>query len=798
MLSVSTSILLLLDLSAVFLFCKLIGSACRPDVGRTQDRYACRQKRSVAAGLFSMLCLLNTLRCFQTILLPYSNAARLDGLTTETYCTVASFRQEQYDSIGIAQDILLPDRIGQAEMPDSKGRIVRTDHGLVYVYGKTEDLTYGDEILAKIDYSRPSPARNPGCFDESRYYAQQGIYLKGRVISYQMIRRDDGFSATMLAYKVRSALIHSIYRMMPSEDAGMLVALILGDKSGMDARTRSILAEAGVSHIAAVSGSAVSFVFFPVRKMLRKLRVRRKYRNALLFASYIAFGYITLWTPSVTRALVMVLIVLIGNICNKKVNFLQTVAIALTIIVSANPVFALNAGFWFSVLATSGLIFFSDPLSMRLSRMTGLSGAFTSSAGVTLAAGIAILPLQIMMNDEISIASIFSNLLIMPAVQILVPAGLIAGILGPLIRDAGAVQILALPLRGMSEWLLMVSELVAKADFLTISTGNYPVLIASAAACLMVWMVSIKKTVKRTAFIMLCCFLFSGLSANIAAIALKSEVEVVFADVGQGDSTLIMFRNSVSVLVDSGDEKNGSSVVNGILDFYNIGYPDLYIATHTHADHCGAMAGLIAQRGGDTLVVPVHAFSSAGQDGTDQFTGVDDGGYKSENLAADLFQAATGKNMKIIEVSRNDVITIDENTRIVIHNPSSEFPYGPDRLNDDSIVMTVIYKGFSILIAGDASGESEKEMVDSGSNLRSNIYRISHHGSPTSTNHDIINAVDPEISVISVGFNFYGHPSGKVISRLMASGSRLYRTDRNGAVIIKYSDGRYAVKSMIP
>ncbi|MHB1453605.1 MAG: DNA internalization-related competence protein ComEC/Rec2 [Saccharofermentanales bacterium] len=766
--------------------------------GSLQVVHCSNQKSIIGLCLFIMLCLLNAIRCFQTILIPYHNAIIMDGKTMTTECKVISFSHTPEGVSGIAEDILYPDNPQTSETGIDTCRILSTVYGDVYVYGKTEDLSYGDILNAEIKFSQPSQVRNPGGFDEKRYYAQQGIYLKGRLVSSRRIRTDTSLSASVLADKVRSALIRSIGRMMPEKEAGMLVALILGDKSGVDAQTRKDLAEAGVSHIAAVSGSAVSFLFFPMKRGLRKLRIRRKYRNSILFASLIAFGYITLWTPSVTRALVMVMIALGAAISDKRLNYPQTLALAMTVIIISNPVNSLNFGFWFSVLATSGLIYFNDPISLRISRMFKIPETISSIAGMTLAAGIAVLPLQIMMNGEISAASVFSNILIMPAVQILIPAGLLAGIAGIAISDDFLLQLMALPLRGMINWLLTVSELVSKADFLKIRTGCSPVLIAIAAFMILIYMATDKKSMKKKAFLLSCCFLLSGMTANVAAYMLRSEVEVVFADVGQGDATLILLKNRMSILIDSGDMKNGESALNGILDYYDIKYPQIYIVTHTHADHCGAMISLMKQRGGKVLIVPAQAFSDLVPDEEDVLTGVDDGGYKSDDFAADLYNSAKENRIRIIEAARNDSIVIDQNTKIEIHNPSIEASFGPDRLNDNSLVMTITYKSFNILISGDISGDTETELVNLNLVKAANIYRIAHHGSPTSTNHDIISAVNPEVSVISVGFNFYGHPSKNVIARLKAAGSSLYRTDRNGAVIVKYNNGQYSVKSMMP
>jgi competence protein ComEC len=650
--------------------------------------------------------------------------------------------------------------------------------------------------------SDPVPARNPGGFDEKSYYNQQGIFLKGRMVSYEVIQHPNIPSPTIVAARMRNGLIHSMNRMLPRDNAGLLAALILGDKTGLDAQHKKWLVDAGVSHIAAVSGSAVSFLFFPFKRLLRRLRLSRKKRVAFLFVFLVAFGYLTSWTPSVSRALIMMMIVLASQLVHRRISYAQIIARTVAVLVSVDPVLALNLGFWYSILATSGLILFGEHLSDVLEKTTGIPGVLSASAGITIAAGVSVLPLQILTNNEVSAISVLSNLLIMPAVSILVPCGLIASWIMQPFQEGRWMQWMALPLRGLTDWIFMVSEKAASAELFRFRIGRFPGLVFVAAVFFLLYIAVERRTWKRTALYLSTGILLAAMLANGIARIRQPEVLVVFADVGQGDCTFILLRNKTSILIDAGDERNGLGAIEGILDYYGVSSPDVHIVTHTHADHCGGMIPLIATRGGKTLIVPKGAFSPEfmvveGDDAVFE-AGGDDGGYRSDNLADPLRQAALAKGMKIVEATSHNRLDLGDGTILDFHNPPPDVIPGPDRLNDHSLVMSVTHDDFRVLIAGDATGEAETMMLEGNEISGANIYRIAHHGSKSSTNHDIISAVHPEISIISVGFNFYGHPSESVLRRLDEMSEQVLRTDRNGAILVRYGKGRYSVQCMLP
>ena len=238
-----------------------------------------------------------------------------------------------------------------------------------------------------------------------------------------------------------------------------------------------------------------------------------------------------------------------------------------------------------------------------------------------------------------------------------------------------------------------------------------------------------------------------------------------------------------------------------MLDFYAIPYPDIYIATHTHEDHCGAMIDIMEERGGETLLVPFGTIrrikgSMSGNQASENSILPDYSQKTGESdYAKDLSAMAEKKGIRIKETGAGDVIVLDDRTSITLYNPPKD---GEAEGNASSLVLKITYAGQDVLITGDTDGETEQKLADSGVDIASNIFRISHHGSPYSTNHDIISAVSPKVSIISVGTNFYGHPSPKVIKRLEAADSIVYRTDTDGAILVEMDEGGTSIRTMLP
>ena len=243
------------------------------------------------------------------------------------------------------------------------------------------------------------------------------------------------------------------------------------------------------------------------------------------------------------------------------------------------------------------------------------------------------------------------------------------------------------------------------------------------------------------------------------SIGAESSVTVHFIDVGQGDATLIK-TNKSSILIDGGDRRTASSVVQYLKDS-QVDRIDYMIATHPHADHIAGLVNVLDAFEVGTVIMP-----------------------KASNTTITfkrLLDTIETKNVTLQNSTAGESFTIGE-TVFNIVAPNST---GYKDLNNYSVSVHMSHGSTAFLFTGDAQAESENEMLEKGYKLSANVLHIGHHGSNTSTTQSFLDAVSPEIAVISCGAgNSYGHPHKETLKRLEEAGVRVYRTDLHGTIVI--------------
>ena len=241
---------------------------------------------------------------------------------------------------------------------------------------------------------------------------------------------------------------------------------------------------------------------------------------------------------------------------------------------------------------------------------------------------------------------------------------------------------------------------------------------------------------------------------------------VHFIDVGQGDAILID-RGETDILVDGGPT---SASVLAYLQSQAVANIDLLVATHPHADHIGGLADVLAQ-------YQVSEIWVSGDTATSQ-------------IYQDFATAVAAEGATVRDVTRSYTTQMN-GLDIVVLNPMSELTGDP---NEDSVVFRLTCGGVSVLLTGDATSDSEASMLAAGLVLNSDVLKVGHHGSSTSTASAFLAAVTPKDAVISVGAgNTYGHPTQETLDRLAAAGATVYRTDQDDTVVLTSDCSTYSI-----
>ena len=241
---------------------------------------------------------------------------------------------------------------------------------------------------------------------------------------------------------------------------------------------------------------------------------------------------------------------------------------------------------------------------------------------------------------------------------------------------------------------------------------------------------------------------------------------VTFFDVGQGDAQLISC-NGYNILVDGGEAENSAAILR-FLKTNGIGKLDAYVLTHPHSDHIGAAAAIIAGIECDKVFTTYFS----------EFN------IPTSNVYERVIDAIYETGAEAIAVEAGDTFTFGD-MELDILAPICE----SDDYNSMSVVFTASYKGTTVLFTGDTTKSVEKQMLENNADVEADVLKVAHHGSTTSSSAEFIDAVNPEIAVISCGAgNSYGHPHSEITQLFKDKLISCYRTDLSGNIYY-YGDG---------
>lgn len=269
--------------------------------------------------------------------------------------------------------------------------------------------------------------------------------------------------------------------------------------------------------------------------------------------------------------------------------------------------------------------------------------------------------------------------------------------------------------------------------------------------------------------IMALCLIWASGGHGPNAPASAGNLTVHFIDVGQGDSILIR-AGGRSMLVDGGRSDAGPKL-SSYLKSQSVQTIDVLVSTHPHADHIGGLSTILKE-------FPVKRVVDSGIVHPTQT-------YESYLTLIDRL------NIPYTVGEAGQTIDLGSGVKVEVLAPPADKNEGG--ANENSIVLKVAYHGVSFLLMGDAGWPEERYLMDAGYDLKSDVYKVPHHGSQYSASKAFISKVGPVVSVIEVGQNDYGHPAPKTIAMLEDAGSAVYRTDLNGSVVVTTDGSGFTV-----
>ena len=654
---------------------------------------------------------------------------------------------------------------------------------------KNKEIEYGNKIKLEGTYIKPSKSRNYRGFDYSNYLKTENIYgtieQNGKI---ELIKEKNINYFFIILYKVKNKIIKNINNKFPEETRGVVLGILLGDKSSIEEDVRQNFADSSLSHILAVSGTHISYVVICISVLFKKLKLNKNIRKVLTSLVLFMYLYLVDFSASATRAVIMSNIVILQMLFYRKQDTITTIAFSSIIILINNPYAILNIGFLLSYGGTIGIILFVNKISTESKEdfFQRFKSYLKDICIVTISAQTIIMPIIIYYFNTISFTFIISNIIASLIIGPIIMIGLVI-----IAISFFKIPIISLIIRFYNILIVILvktADIISKIPISKIylkTPTTLEIIFYYSVVFLIALLIYIKKSnrkfIKKTIQIdiynlknffinnrnKVLIFISIVSLISITSIKIPKELKINFIDVGQGDSCLITTPQNKKVIVDSGGSESydvGKNVLLPYLLDKRITKIDYIMISHFDTDHCKGFEYVLENLKVKNVIISKQSETS-------------------ENFKQ-IMKIIRKKRINLIVVQKGSKIKIDNFTTVDIISPHSENI--ADNMNDNSIVAKLEAYNFSILFTGDASEKIEKELIKEKINLKSDILKVSHHGSKTGTSEEFLKSVKPKIALIGVGENNkFGHPTEDVIKRLTENKVKIYRTDRNGEISIK-------------
>jgi len=582
----------------------------------------------------------------------------------------------------------------------------------------------------------------------------------------------------MFSNKIRNYIINKYNNLLSQESSSLLIGILIGDKSEISEEIIQNFKISNLSHMLSVSGAHTSYILLGTTFILSKSKISKKWIYTLTIGILILFMFITNSAVSVTRACFMSIIILGSNLLYKKSDTWTSISISLLIILINNPFAITEVGLQLSYLGTIGIILFNKNIQVLLDKIK-INNKLSKILSVTISAQIMIMPIMVYRFNTVSLTFFISNILASPFLGINLILGFITIFISLISFDIA--KILAILLDLALKILIFISEFTSKLPFSSILIKtpyvltiiliyclilllNYIYFIYNSSLNLKLFQKQILKKInlKKLLSIILSLIIIFNLFSFVHQLIPK-DLKIYFIDVGQGDSCLIITPNNKKILIDGG-EGESEMLLSYLLD-RKIRSIDYILISHFDSDHCNGLIEVIKNLNVKNILISKQAYFC------DEY----------KNIA----NIINSKKIKVTFVKQGDRLNVAKNVKLDIFYPPEELEY--DDLNNNSIVAKLTYNSFSILFTGDIE-KSEEDLLNKykTQELKSDVLKVAHHGSKTSSSETFLEAVKPKIALIGVGKNnIFGHPNNGVLERLESINCKVYRTDEMGEIEIR-------------
>ena len=648
---------------------------------------------------------------------------------------------------------------------------------------KINSLREGMHVRLEGMLVLPELPRNPGQFNRRIYESGKKIdfYLENPTV-LEVKEQRSGVREVVEIWKTE--MMNRCEKIYPDEEAGILEAMLFGEKSELSGDIKELYQAAGISHVLVISGLHISLLALAVAGILRRLGFPMPVWVILSVGVLAGYGILIGQPTTAVRALLMFFVLQGARLLGRSYDLLSALAFAGILMLLDNPDLILDGGCRLSFCAVIGVgwyvseknkIFWS--IGEKEKRKNRGKGGKGSSAGAILEnirAGwylwLFTLPVMLDTFYQVSVVGILWNLVAIPLLPVIIASGGLGVVLAGWNIFLGSLA--GSPAYGMLQLYQEIGNISEKlpVGMWTPGQPSKPVIAGYYLVIFLLVLVE-KQLIKREKRwkifpgMELCSMLLLLL---LMAHPWQQREKITFLDVGQGDASLLQ-SGGQTLLLDGGStsQKNvGTYVILPYIKQQGISCLEAVVLTHTDQDHINGVTEVLDEGKKGWLTVK-NLMYPYWMEGTEQ-------GKQLKKLAEEA-----GASCR--KIRAGDRLTIGKAEAVVLYPKEQEKIAEP---NAGSLVLFWKWEGVRAMFTGDLPEEKERELLQ---NLPAcEILQVGHHGSATSTCREFLEQVQPSLAVISCAMkNRYGHPSPDTVDRLKKTGCEIRYTMRSGAITIR-------------
>jgi len=620
-------------------------------------------------------------------------------------------------------------------------------------------------------------ATNDGQFNSYRYYRENDYAYMVYAEDYLIIDARYNMKERLRQLSEKCISIYNKY--LPEEDAAIISAMIFGRKNLLVEEDRELYKINGLMHILAVSGVHISIVAAIFIFIIGKLPLEYKSGRCIMFVLLVLYGIMTGFGVACIRAVIMFGVKLLAELAGRTYDVLSALSFSAIITLLINPRCLFHCDFILSYLAVVAISVIYPVFAEKFQADKGwrqvIEKMLLKPFLLSVCAWVVTMPAVLFFYYEIPVYSMVINLIVIPFVTVLfivswliIPVGF--AVPGIAAFFAGSIHVI---LEGYRWICNMCMEYIYDLRIV-----GFPAM-AKIMICypVILLLILIYRKMNRNIFKLIVISLFVFIPVCVMSYQKTGDLKISFLDVGQGDGIVMSLPDGKVVCIDGGssDVDNLAKYrLEPFLSYNGIKHIDCYILTHIDIDHYSGLQELLERKKYNGIDIDniVISDSEVCKEKFWEVFGGDESRCLNESTEVECIK--TGQEIGY------------GGAKLKCLNPNPAFEYNDQ--NDSSVVLELSYGEFDVLLTGDISNKLEEKIIAEGpvDDKKYEILKVAHHGSKESSCEKFLQAVNPELAVISCGKdNGYGHPHDETIERLNDVAKQIYITAECGQVTVR-------------